>query len=178
MLLFKLFKKVIGLYILHFRGGVAYAHHCGVQTGTGCRIYSTAWGSEPFLISIGDRVTITSGVKILTHDGSTWLIHNEMGKRYQHYSPVTIGSDVFIGVNAILLPGVNIGDKVIIGSGSVVTKDVPSGTIVAGNPARFIGSFIDYENKVINSFVNDSELEHCLPYEEKVFLAIDISRGR
>ena len=51
--------------------------------------------------------------------------------------PVRIGNNVWIGMNAIVLKGVTIGDDCVIAAGAVVTKDVPPGTIVAGNPARF-----------------------------------------
>ena len=53
--------------------------------------------------------------------------------------PVIIGSDVFIGGNAIILKGVTVGDAAVIGSNSVITKNVPSGAIVAGNPAKSVG---------------------------------------
>jgi acetyltransferase-like isoleucine patch superfamily enzyme len=55
-------------------------------------------------------------------------------------SPVTIGSDVFIGGRSIILKGVQIGQGAVIGAGSIVTKDVPEWNIVAGNPARSVGS--------------------------------------
>jgi acetyltransferase-like isoleucine patch superfamily enzyme len=60
-----------------------------------------------------------------------------------------IGKNTFIGVGAIILPGVNIGDEVIIGAGAVVTKDIPSNTIAVGNPARVIKSGISMDNKAI-----------------------------
>jgi maltose O-acetyltransferase len=53
--------------------------------------------------------------------------------------PVRIGSNVWIGGGAILLPGVSVGDDALIGAGSVVTRDVPAGATVVGNPARIIG---------------------------------------
>jgi maltose O-acetyltransferase len=52
--------------------------------------------------------------------------------------PVVIGDDVWIGTRVVILPGINVGDKAVIGANSVVTKDVPSGAIVAGSPARNI----------------------------------------
>ena len=130
-------------------GGDYAARRIGVKVGEGCRIYTYNFSSEPWLISIGDRVTVTSGVKFLTHDGATWLIRDENGRRYR-YAPINIGNDVFIGVNTIILPGVNIGNQVIIGAGSVLTKSIPHGVIVAGNPARIIGYYKDYRKKALS----------------------------
>ncbi len=163
--------------ILYFfvKGGVLAARRKGVKVGSDCRIYIRKFGSEPFLISIGDRVTVTSGVVILTHDGSTGLVRNSNGRRYQHYSPVSIGDDVFIGVNAIILPGVNIGSRSIIGAGAVVTKDVPEGSVVVGNPARQIKKFDEYCEHVKLVCPNDEELQKVKDYESRISLAIEIS---
>lgn len=99
--------------------------------------------SDATCLQIGNNVTLT-GVQILTHDASLvkFLDHNclKVGR-------VVIGNNVFVGVNTTILPNVHIGDNVIVGAGSVVTKDVPSNSVVAGNPARFICSFDDYLNK-------------------------------
>jgi maltose O-acetyltransferase len=86
------------------------------------------------LLKIGDRVTI-SDARILLHDAST--------KRFVGYSRVgrvVIGNDVFIGADAIILPGISIGNNVVIGAGSIVTSNIPDDSVVAGVPARVIGS--------------------------------------
>ncbi len=139
-------------------GGTAAARQLGVRVGEGCRIYSRNFGSEPWLIEIGDRVTITGGVNIITHDGSGWLIRDEAGRRFR-YARVRIGSDVFIGVGSILLPGVSIGDRVVIGAGSVVTKSVPSGTVAVGNPARIVASYDDFEARVLRDWASTGQMK-------------------
>lgn len=98
--------------------------------------------SHCWLIEIGDNVTMAPRVHILCHDASTkqFLNVTKIGR-------VTIGSNVFIGVGAVVLPNVTIGDNCIIGANSTVTHDVPSGTVVAGCPARMICSTEDYLRK-------------------------------
>lgn len=169
-------KKILNLikdiFLFYFLGSVNYAKKKGVKIGDNCRIYIKNWGSEPFLISIGDNVTITSGVRIVTHDGSTCLVKDSNNSRYFYYAPVEIGSNVFIGLNSIIMPGVKIGDNVIIGAGSVVTKNIPDNSVFAGNPAKYICSFDDYKNKVIKKYI---KLGNCgKTYKEKVFHAIKL----
>ena len=140
-------KSLLNLLIAHLFGRVTLARFLGVKVGIKCRIYTHAFGSEPWLISIGDRVTISSGTKFLTHDGATWLVRGEEGRRFL-YRPIAVGNDVFIGVDVIILPGVRLGDKVVVGAGSVLTKSIPNGMIVAGNPARVIGTFAEFESRI------------------------------
>jgi len=78
-------------------------------------------------IHINDESYIASGAMILSHDFLKDI-----------KTDTKIGKKCFIGANSIIMPGVTIGDSVIVGSGAVVTKDVPSGCIVAGNPAKVI----------------------------------------
>ena len=165
-------NRATSLALFFARGGVAYARHVGVTVGSGCRIYTTAFGSEPFLISIGDHVTVTSGVRILTHDGASWLARDEKGRRFL-YRPVKIGSHVFIGINAIIMPGVVIEDRCIIAPGSVVTKSVPAGSVVAGIPAKIIGSYEDYESKVLDSYVSEHDRDANLDYQTEVMRLVD-----
>lgn len=95
-------------------------------------------------IEIGDDVLIGHGVYIAT------LNHvAEPEKRGDMLpSPVKIGNRVWIGAGARLLPGVTIGDDAVIAMGAVVTKNVPQGAIVAGVPARIIGSAYDKKDEV------------------------------
>ena len=125
------------------RGRVYAMRALGVQIGAGCRILSDIATTEPWLISVGDRVTISSGVTFITHDGSGWLYRDGRGRRYR-FAPIWVGSDVFIGAGVTVLPGVRIGDRCVVGAGSVVTASVPDGTIVAGVPARPIKQWPEF----------------------------------
>lgn len=166
------------LYFVLF-GGVKFARRKGVKIGDGCRIYIKNWGTEPFLITIGNKVTITSGVKIITHDGSTCLVSDDEGYRYQKYLPVNIGDRVFVGVNSIIMPGVNIGDDVVIGAGSVVVNNLPSGGVYAGTPAKKLTDFEIYSNKIKSTCVSNQDIDgkHC-SYKERVFAAIELQNEK
>ena len=96
---------------------------------------------NPENIEIGDKCAITSGVKIITH-----YVHSAKGKGHWYtYGKVKIGNNVHIGLNALIIQPVTIGDDVIIGAGAVVTKDIPSGEIWGGIPAKFIKKVEGYE---------------------------------
>lgn len=163
----QLFIYFLELYYRSTKSGVDYARHKGVSVGKDCRIYTTSFGSEPWLISIGNKVTITSGVVLLTHDGSTWLMRDEKGRRYL-YKRIVIGNNVFIGVNSILMPGVKVEDNVIIAAGSVVTKSIPTGVIVAGNPARIIGDYETYKQNVLKNYVSDKDINFNNDYMTRI----------
>jgi acetyltransferase-like isoleucine patch superfamily enzyme len=139
--------------------------------GNNCRIYTKGFGSEPFLISIGNHCTITSGVVFITHDGSTWLHRDKKGRRY-YYAPIEVGNDVFIGINSIIMPGVKIEDKVIVAAGSVVTKSVPSGVVIGGNPAKIIGNYDELERKRLETFISDIDLDKSLNFKERVLKVV------
>ncbi|EPB8192916.1 DapH/DapD/GlmU-related protein [Clostridium perfringens] len=93
--------------------------------------------AECYLINVGDNVTISGGVKFITHDNS--VIKCTGGTDL--IGSITIGNNCFVGMNNILLPGVTIADNCIIGAGSVVTRSfLQSGIVIAGNLAKCICS--------------------------------------
>lgn len=96
----------------------------------------------PWLITVGDNVLISTNVRILAHDASTNYAgtHTKIGI-------VEIGNDVFIGSGSIILCNTRIGNNVIIGAGSVVSHDVPSDSVVAGNPAKIVCSMREFREK-------------------------------
>lgn len=124
-----------------------YARSIGVSIGSGCRIYSRDFGNEGYLITIGDNVTVAANAKFITHDGSGALFTGSDGMRLYNFGPITIGSNVFIGANSIILPNIEIADNVVVAAGSVVTKSISKDSVVAGNPARFVKSFIELQEK-------------------------------
>jgi maltose O-acetyltransferase len=99
--------------------------------------------SHCFLISIGDNCTICPNVRLIAHDASTkkLLGYTKIGK-------IDIRANCFIGDSVIILPAVTVGPNSIVGAGAVVTRDVAPNTIVAGNPARVIGSVDDYIQRI------------------------------
>jgi acetyltransferase-like isoleucine patch superfamily enzyme len=120
----------------------------GVKIGENCRIYTDSFGSEPYLISIGNHCTITSGVVFVNHDGACWVFREQV-PNLQNFGPIVIKDNSFIGTNAILLPHLTIGPNSIVAAGAVVTKDVPPNTVVGGVPARVLMSLDEYRTKMM-----------------------------
>lgn len=98
--------------------------------------------SHCWLIEIGDNVTMAPRVHILCHDASTknFLNYTKIGR-------VTIGDNVFIGAESVVLPGVTIGSNVVIGANSTVTHDIPDNSVAVGSPARVICTLDEYLDK-------------------------------
>ncbi|MET7459416.1 acyltransferase [Nonomuraea sp. NPDC005501] len=114
----------------------AHAYVTGsLRTGDDCTV-------NPFTVVRG-RVTLGDGVRIGAHTSILGFNHSMEPDRPVHRQPhsergITVGDDVWIGSNAVIVDGVTIGSHAVVGAGSVVTKDVPEWAVVAGNPARFI----------------------------------------
>jgi maltose O-acetyltransferase len=117
-----------------------------------------------WLIEIGDNVTMAPRVHILGHDASTKQFLN-----YTKIGRVTIGDNVFIGAESVVLPGVTIGSNVIIGANSTVTHDIPDNSVVAGSPARVICTLEAYLEK------ERKRMETAPSYGEEYTLRKDVS---
>lgn len=114
--------------------------------------------SGPGSITLGDECVISHDVKLLTHDFSLDRAAERLeGKRadnleYVRRAPIVIGDHAFIGMNAIVLPGVTIGAGSIVGAGSVVTREVAENTVVAGNPAKVVTDTREYLDRGRSTF--------------------------
>ncbi len=141
-------KGIYRLYLQKMRP-LKYAQKVGVNFPDGeLHIYgNVGWSTEPWIITLGKNVHITDGVRFVTHDGGTLLFRKDIPD-LEITKPIIVGDDVYIGNNAIILPGVTIGNRVVIGAGAVVTKDIPDNSVVGGIPAHIIKSTDEYLEKL------------------------------
>ncbi|WP_297974551.1 DapH/DapD/GlmU-related protein [uncultured Bacteroides sp.] len=148
MIIVKVLKKV---YHLICPPKVKFKH--------GQRFYSNSLIDTlfPELVEIGDDFISAPGSVILAHDASTFWYTGKY-----RVQKTKIGNRVFLGANSIILPGVVVGDNVIIGSGSVVTKDITSNSVVAGNPARVISTINEYIDKCEYRKILYSPSKRCI----------------
>lgn len=154
----KLYRKLY-TYVMNTINRVKYAKKIGVNMGDNVHLFGTiGWGTEPWLISIGNNVHITQGVRFITHDGSTLLFRDRIPD-LEITKPIVIGDNVYIGNNVLLLPGVTVGDNVIIGAGAVVTKNIPSNSVAVGVPARVIKSTDEYLQKAMKESLHLGNLK-------------------
>lgn len=131
-----------------------YIKKLGVEYGNKCDFSKDiSWGSEPYLITIGSHTRITSGVKFITHDGGVWVLREMKNKpNLDLFGNINIGNNCHIGMDVTIMPGVNIGDNVIVGCGAVVTHDIPDNEVWAGVPAKKITDIESYYNKHKDEF--------------------------
>ena len=138
-----LYKKIVGNL-----NPIKYAKKIGVNMKG--RVYLTGgvlWGTEPWIITLGDNVHISDGVRFLTHDGGARLFKDRIPD-LEITKPITIDDNVFVGNCVILMPGVHVGSNVVIGAGAVVTKDIPDNSVAVGIPAKVIESIQEYSAKL------------------------------
>lgn len=160
-IIIKIYKKILYGYKSDSKSYIRYLKGKGVTIGENVSFYEPYTNyidtQKPWLVTIGNNVEITRGVTILTH-GYDWCVFKQLyGDVIGSRGKVSIGNNVFIGMNTVILKGTTIGDNVIIGANSTVTKDIPSGVVVAGNPAKIICSLDQYYNK--RKSIYDKEAE-------------------
>ena len=135
---------------------ISYARMIGVKIGKNCRMINVKYSTEPYLIKIGNHVSATS-VHFENHDGGVWCFRNENPK-IDIIKPIIVGNNVYIGYGTVILPGVNIGDNVIIGASALVTKDIPSNSVAVGVPAKVIKTIDEYIIKATTTGDNTKHL--------------------
>lgn len=118
--------------------------------GRDCFFSITNFGTEPWLVSVADNVYLAAGVRFVNHDVSAFMVSKAAGSdhMYERLGPIHIGSNVFIGLNCILLPGTVIEDNVVIGAGTIVSGRVTGDGVYVGNPLRKLGDFASYCDKI------------------------------
>jgi acetyltransferase-like isoleucine patch superfamily enzyme len=179
MKLIRIIKSIFVKFLI-YRANAYNVHkvfekYYGVKIGANSRFTGKkiSFGSEPYLIEIGNNVTITPGVKFQTHDGGVALFRKEY-PGLNVFGRIKIGNNVFIGEDVMIMYGVTIGDNVVIGARSVVTKDIPSNSLAVGIPARVIKTLDEYMKSslkkgitVQSSEIKERELEIISKLEKR-----------
>lgn len=133
-----------------------FAEVVGVKYGKNPIFRTKKFGSEPYLIEVGDDFETSGNVNFITHDGSIGVLRKLYPEleNADFFDKIVIGNNVFIGVNVTVLAGTKIGDNVIVGAGSIVKGELKSNSVYAGVPVKFICTIEEYKNKI---------KEHVLP---------------
>lgn len=171
----RFFNRFLYYYLL--RDSVKCARKLGVTIGEGCRVLddpAKVFGSEPWLVSVGNKCEFTNGVRIITHEGGLWVARNlcDELKKSDVLKPVSIGNNVMIGNYSLIMPGVKIGDNVIVGGHSVVTHDCESDRVYAGIPAREINKIDIFVEKIKNSSDRYDDTKE-MPQDQKMKIVIE-----
>lgn len=126
-------------------GPIRFHYGCHTRIGKGCFMNFNFTVQDDARVTIGDHcnfgpnVTIVTPMHPMLPDERRGIVCADGEERFLCYAkPVTIGSDCWFGANAVVCPGVTIGDGCVIGVGSVVTRDIPANTFAAGVPARVV----------------------------------------
>lgn len=121
--------------------------------GKNVKLYTTSFGTEPYLIRIYDNVTCASHVRFITHDVSCFNM-----ARFAHIDEsqidkvgsITLFENAFVGAYAILMPNTSVGKNSVVAAGSIVTKHIPDGQLWGGVPAKYIMETSEYSKKIIS----------------------------
>ena len=171
---------------------IKYLRKQGQQIGKGTVFYEPTTNiidiQNPKLLILGENVRITAGVKILTHDYSWSVVAGVYGECVGGVKPTYIGNNVFLGMDSIITAGVRIENNVVIGAGSVVTKNCDSNSVYAGVPAKKIMSLEEFYHKrkaEVNSnisniidIVGNDPIEKRKYLREYAFFVLDLVEER
>ena len=164
--------------MLRSRGSVAeYARNIGVRVGENVRFFGQPeFGSEPYLISIGSHVTISSGVTFVTHEGGHWVLKGLDPERFNDsfgYGRIVVGDNVFIGYGTTILRGVTVGENTVIGACSLVNHSCEPNSVYAGVPARRICSIEEWGEKFLAEMPDYDKENYKKNKQEEVLRIVD-----
>jgi len=134
----------------------------GLKVGENVRFVEVPeFGTEPFLIEIGDECIFSNNVRFINHDGGQNALHFfEKYKDVRTFGRIKIGKQCLIGADTVIMPGIEIQDNCILGAGSILTTSMPKGTVYAGVPAKYICTIDEYGDKLLeNNVIYPRELE-------------------
>ncbi len=154
-----------------------YLRKAGAQVGEGCFIVPTQLGTEPYLVKIGNHVTIAAGATFITHDGAAWIFRHEVPD-LQVFGPIVIEDNCVIGAHSTIFPNVRIGRNSIVGAGSVVISDIPPNTLAMGVPARAFGSIERYRQKCMERWTQQKPPDVVLEAGETWWNSSHFSENR
>lgn len=165
-MLINLIEKIRKLLMSPYK----YAKYIGVNIGENNFIPDkNTWSSEPYLITVGSHCQLTGGVRIFTHGGAQ--VARRSYPDFDVFGKVVIEDWCYIGTNALIMPGVTIGEGSLVAAGSIVTKSVPKGCVVGGNPAKIICSVDDYIKHNLKYNLNSKGISH--EEKRKMLIALD-----
>lgn len=142
--------------ILRFLPSKVYAKLLGVKVGRNTLICTKKWPSEPYLITIGNNCQITSDVAFYTHGGGNVIRKNN--PHFDCFGKIEVKDWAYIGSGSQIMPGCVIGEGALVAAGSVVTKSIPANTVVAGNPAKIVGTTKDYVARMAKYDIGTAKL--------------------
>lgn len=165
----KTIRKLLYGYKAESETYIEYLRKIGVSVGHGVKIFmprdTVIDVQNPYMLSIGNHVSMTGPITIMTHDYSWCVFKNIDGRILGNQRPVFIGNNVFIGWGTTILAGSIIEDNVIIGAGSVVTSKCEKNSVYAGNPAKRIMSIEEYRTKRIRKQLEEAKQVARLYYK-------------
>ncbi|WP_294476102.1 DapH/DapD/GlmU-related protein [uncultured Bacteroides sp.] len=162
-------QKIVRFFLRYLVSPEHYARYIGVNIGKNCFILTREWSSEPYLVTVGNNVQVTSGVAIHTHGGANAI--RKLNPKFDVFGKVVIKDWAYIGAFSQIMPGVIIGEGALVAAGSVVTKSVPPYTVVGGNPARYICTTDEYKSKNEHLNINTKGI----PSNEKKKILLKLS---
>ena len=141
MLLTTILRRIWRFYVAKSGSDlkIRYMRRQGMKIGMNCHFETLSFGTEPYLIEVGDDVSIANGSVFITHDAGIKCFLGEFPAE-DIFGKIVIGNNVFVGINCTLLLNTTIGNNCIVGAGSVVRGKFPDNCVIMGNPAKVVSS--------------------------------------